>query len=195
MVLERDKVRLEPYKEVWAEWFEEEARRLRAVFGEQAPIEHIGSTAIPGMTAKPIIDMMVGVESLGTVNQAMTAELENTGYRSMPDRVTKDEIFIPKGLTAAGHTTCTLRPEATCAGTILCCFAIIYARIRRLGKNTLTSSGSLRSCILMIVPAILMQKRVLLQILCDVRHNSCRYRIRAVYWAPYVRHREDCAPS
>lgn len=97
MALARGTVRLESYKEAWAEWFADEADRLRAIFGDKAPIEHIGSTAIPGMMAKPIIDMMVGVESLDAVSQAMVAKLENMGYRSMPDRVTQDEIFMPKG--------------------------------------------------------------------------------------------------
>ncbi|QQS22295.1 GrpB family protein [Candidatus Saccharibacteria bacterium] len=97
MALARGTMRLESYKEAWVERFEDEADRLRAIFGDRAPIEHIGSTAIPGMMAKPIIDMMVGVESLDVVSQAMVAKLENMGYRSMPDRVTQDEIFMPKG--------------------------------------------------------------------------------------------------
>lgn len=48
----------------WAELFEHERERLARALGEVArAIEHVGSTAIPGLEAKPIIDMMVAVDS------------------------------------------------------------------------------------------------------------------------------------
>lgn len=64
---------IEPYDPQWAAW----ARHLRSRLTEvlrpwlSAPAEHVGSTAVPGLAAKPIIDLMVGVVDLDTtVTQA-----------------------------------------------------------------------------------------------------------------------------
>ncbi len=49
---------VEPYSRDWPRLFEEQALRLRAALGARiTDIEHIGSTAIPGLAAKPIIDL------------------------------------------------------------------------------------------------------------------------------------------
>jgi GrpB-like predicted nucleotidyltransferase (UPF0157 family) len=53
------------YNAHWPILFEEEARRLRAAFGSAAlRIEHVGSTSVPGLAAKPVIDIQVSVASL-----------------------------------------------------------------------------------------------------------------------------------
>lgn len=53
------------YDANWPVLFEEEARRLRAAFGPVARrIEHVGSTSVPGLAAKPVIDIQVSVDSL-----------------------------------------------------------------------------------------------------------------------------------
>ena len=60
--------RIEPievvdYDPAWPRWFEQERERLLRVLGERAvSVEHIGSTAVPGLTAKPVIDILVSVE-------------------------------------------------------------------------------------------------------------------------------------
>ncbi len=56
---ERFPIVLEPYSPCWHTWYEEEAARLRVVLPEGVKIHHIGSTAIPGICAKPIIDLLV----------------------------------------------------------------------------------------------------------------------------------------
>jgi GrpB-like predicted nucleotidyltransferase (UPF0157 family) len=54
------KVEVVPFGEQWATMFAEEAEKLKRVFGKEClRIYHIGSTAIPGMSAKPIIDIMM----------------------------------------------------------------------------------------------------------------------------------------
>jgi GrpB-like predicted nucleotidyltransferase (UPF0157 family) len=55
-----------PHKTEWAASFEEEAVRIRAVMGPwiTGGVHHVGSTAVSGLDAKPIIDIAVGVESL-----------------------------------------------------------------------------------------------------------------------------------
>lgn len=53
------------YDANWPVLFEEEALRLRRVFGSAAlRIEHVGSTSVPGLAAKPVIDIQVSVGSL-----------------------------------------------------------------------------------------------------------------------------------
>ena len=52
-----------PYRTEWPALFRRHAERIAAALGEAAlRIEHIGSTAVPGLAAKPIIDMLVVVE-------------------------------------------------------------------------------------------------------------------------------------
>ena len=55
---------LVPHDPSWRRQFEEERRRLRAVLGADASdIQHIGSTAVPGIHAKPIVDIVVAARS------------------------------------------------------------------------------------------------------------------------------------
>lgn len=55
-----------PYDPAWAASFAEEAERLAEVIGTWTPggVHHVGSTAVPGLAAKPVIDILVGVASL-----------------------------------------------------------------------------------------------------------------------------------
>ena len=54
-----------PYDPAWPAMFEAEAARIRRVFGDLAlRIEHVGSTSVPGLAAKPVIDIQVSVPSL-----------------------------------------------------------------------------------------------------------------------------------
>ena len=88
-----DPVELSPYSPLWPAVFELERDRLAALFaGEDIAIEHIGSTAVPGLGAKPIIDIMLGVATLDVVD-ARIAALVDDGYRyvkefevAMPER-------------------------------------------------------------------------------------------------------------
>jgi GrpB-like predicted nucleotidyltransferase (UPF0157 family) len=76
-----ERVDIVPYDDTWPERFEAEREVLRAVFaGIDAGIEHVGSTAVPGLGAKPIVDVMVGVSNLAEV-ETLFAALEREGYR------------------------------------------------------------------------------------------------------------------
>jgi GrpB-like predicted nucleotidyltransferase (UPF0157 family) len=60
--LERRTVVIADYDPAWPERFAAERERIRAALGPQAlRIEHIGSTSVPGLAAKPIVDILVGV--------------------------------------------------------------------------------------------------------------------------------------
>jgi len=74
-------VEIVPYDAAWPTSFEmERARLLDAIRPWLAgPIEHIGSTAVPGLAAKPVVDIMAGVESLVASRPAI-AVLETREY-------------------------------------------------------------------------------------------------------------------
>ena len=72
--LEKGIVRLRDYTPVWAELFEYEAGEIRRVLGDLAlDVEHVGSTSVPGLKAKPILDIAVAVSTLGDLPQFETA--------------------------------------------------------------------------------------------------------------------------
>jgi GrpB-like predicted nucleotidyltransferase (UPF0157 family) len=63
------RVAIEPYSERWAGDFARLGRRLRAVLGDRAlRIDHIGSTAVPGLDAKDRVDVQVTVADLDDAN-------------------------------------------------------------------------------------------------------------------------------
>lgn len=74
-------IRIVPYDPRWPADFEAVAERLgRELAGLIARIDHIGSTAVPGLAAKDRIDVQVGVEDLGVAGE-ITARLGRLGYR------------------------------------------------------------------------------------------------------------------
>jgi len=69
------------YRANWPVLFEEEAHRLRVAFGSTAQrIEHVGSTSVPALAARPIIDIQVSVASLVPHGQYV-ALMSALGYR------------------------------------------------------------------------------------------------------------------
>lgn len=82
--LKRGTVKLLPHNKKWKSLFEKEKKLLQRTFGKTIiSIEHIGSTAIPGIPAKPIIDMNVAVESL-EVARDMKEKFEKLRYKYRP---------------------------------------------------------------------------------------------------------------
>ncbi|MEX2033393.1 MAG: GrpB family protein [Candidatus Colwellbacteria bacterium] len=82
--LKRGTVKLVPHNKKWTGIFEKEKKLFQKTFGDTIiAIEHIGSTAIPGIPAKPVIDMNVGVKSL-QVARRMKGKLEEIGYEHRP---------------------------------------------------------------------------------------------------------------
>jgi GrpB-like predicted nucleotidyltransferase (UPF0157 family) len=70
------------YDPAWPAMFEAEAARLEALIGAEGigRIEHIGSTAVPGLAAKPIVDLMVEVPDYDLVARRIAPRLEAAGY-------------------------------------------------------------------------------------------------------------------
>ena len=78
-------IELSSYNPGWPIAFEKEKNTLQNIAGEwlNGSIEHVGSTAVPGMVAKPVIDIMFGVKSLQESSPAI-AVLVDYGYMFYP---------------------------------------------------------------------------------------------------------------
>lgn len=78
----QDEVSIVPYDPSWPLIFEEEKRHLLECLPPEVirRIEHFGSTAIPGLRAKPIVDMLVEVSSLEATKARIVPLLEAQGY-------------------------------------------------------------------------------------------------------------------
>lgn len=75
-----EKVKLVPYDPSWPGAFAVERSRLEAMLpGVLLDIEHIGSTAVPGMAAKAVIDLLAGVDSM-TLVKSIAAQVCAAGY-------------------------------------------------------------------------------------------------------------------
>ena len=73
------------YDPRWPVLFEEERARVEAAIGPWTlETEHVGSTAVPGLDAKPIIDIMVGVRSLED-SPVLVERLTGIGYEYVPE--------------------------------------------------------------------------------------------------------------
>lgn len=85
------------YNPAWPSLFEEEAKRIRKIFGKNCmALHHIGSTAVPGLAAKPIIDMMPVVRNLAEVDAAKAA-FERIGYAYLGEFGIAGRRYLRKG--------------------------------------------------------------------------------------------------
>ena len=80
-VLQED-VAVVPYDASWPQRFREEEAHLRTVLPPElvGRIEHFGSTAVPGLAAKPIVDMLIEVRDLEAARARIAPILEGEGY-------------------------------------------------------------------------------------------------------------------
>jgi GrpB-like predicted nucleotidyltransferase (UPF0157 family) len=88
------------YDPTWPALFEQERARIKhALCSFALVIEHVGSTAVPGLPSKPIIDLLVGVASLEQARERCIEPLEALGYNYMPEYASwlPDELFFRKG--------------------------------------------------------------------------------------------------
>jgi GrpB-like predicted nucleotidyltransferase (UPF0157 family) len=80
--LVREEVAVVPYDPRWVEMFEQERLHLLSCLPADLikRIEHFGSSAVPGLAAKPIVDILVEVTSLDETKQRIVPILEAQGY-------------------------------------------------------------------------------------------------------------------
>ena len=98
---------IQEYQKEWDENFVIESKKIRDVLNDSIQdIQHIGSTSIPGMIAKPIIDIAVLVDSITTI-PFFTKKLETLGYSYEPDMSSTERIFFRKGSPVRYHLSIT----------------------------------------------------------------------------------------
>lgn len=74
-------IQLRPHNPCWNQWYQEEFERLKKTLPESVRIHHIGSTAVPDILAKPIIDILI--EAAITDFNRIDSILLRSGYLCM----------------------------------------------------------------------------------------------------------------
>jgi GrpB-like predicted nucleotidyltransferase (UPF0157 family) len=98
-----DAVQLCDYDPQWPMRYEAEARQIRSALGTMLDfaLEHFGSTAIPGLAAKPIIDiMLIALDPSGW--PTLIRPIEQLGYAFWSDNPRRDRMFFVKGMPPFG---------------------------------------------------------------------------------------------
>jgi GrpB-like predicted nucleotidyltransferase (UPF0157 family) len=95
-------IRVVPYDPDWVVRFEQERVLLARMLAPwlSGGVHHIGSTSVPGLAAKPILDMMAGVTDLAAARPAIAA-LEGRGWVHAPHR--PEAYWFYRPLTSVGH--------------------------------------------------------------------------------------------
>ena len=129
--------------------FERERARVQEALGPiVVTVEHVGSTAVPGLAAKPIIDLLVGVRSLPEARTCCVEPLEALRYRYMAEYEAwlPNEMLFRKGPPGPWTHHVHLM-ETTCpAGRSSPWSATTCAATPTWRARTLTSSGRWRWC-------------------------------------------------
>jgi GrpB-like predicted nucleotidyltransferase (UPF0157 family) len=93
------------YDQGWPARYREERDRIAAAIGDSAlAIEHVGGTAVPGLPAKPVIDVMIGVDDIERAGPAV-AGLINLGYEYIPEFESQlpDRRYFRRGSPETHH--------------------------------------------------------------------------------------------
>lgn len=97
------KVEVVDYRPEWAEMYAAEAEKIREVLGENLiEIHHIGSTAVKGLKAKPIIDILAVVSDLVSLD-GKNSEFEKAGYECMGEFGIRGRRYFRKGEEIRTH--------------------------------------------------------------------------------------------
>ncbi|MFP7298973.1 GrpB family protein [Neobacillus niacini] len=97
------KVEVCSYSEKWAQMFLEEAEKLKQIFGNEiVDIHHIGSTSVPGLKAKPIIDIMPVVKNINSVDKHNTV-MQEIGYNPKGENGIAGRRYFQKGGDNRSH--------------------------------------------------------------------------------------------
>ncbi len=98
-----ERIILVPYRPEWEQLFLAEQERVQHALGDLAlNIHHIGSTSIPGLSAKPVIDLMVEIPSLEHT-AACIPPLQSLGYTFIDHPENIDRRFFRKGSPRSHH--------------------------------------------------------------------------------------------
>lgn len=117
-IYNNDSIKLSPYDKQWPILAEQEIKKLHAILPKQhiIDIQHVGSTAIPNMLAKPIIDIQIAVDSLFAIKQIAIDILKTQGYVYWEEDPDPEKMFFVKGMPPFGdkrtHHIHIIEPKA-----------------------------------------------------------------------------------
>ncbi|MDD5529435.1 MAG: GrpB family protein [bacterium] len=95
--LKRGTVKIVPYSTKWHTAFEKEKKVLSNILkGKFLDIQHIGSTSIPGLVAKPILDIAIAISNINILEECIK-KLENNGYQYLGDKEGRKNYLFVKG--------------------------------------------------------------------------------------------------
>ena len=96
----KDTIELTDYDHSWKNEASNEIEHIKNVLNNNliVDIQHIGSTAIPNIKSKPIIDIMIGVKTFDELENNFIKPLESIGYIFCKDNPDKDRLFFAKGM-------------------------------------------------------------------------------------------------
>jgi len=101
--LKKGRVVVEPYNDLWPVLFNREATRIREAIGPHIrDIQHIGSTSVPGLSAKPILDIAIAVDTF-EASVVCVSPLEELGYRHLGENGIPRRRYFEKGTPETHH--------------------------------------------------------------------------------------------
>ncbi len=89
---DEEKFRFYPYSASYVEFYEDERRCIASALDDKASIEHVGSTSVPGLGGKRIIDIAVGTSPSGI--DSVKGLLIEAGYEFRPHAGTEQRLFF-----------------------------------------------------------------------------------------------------
>jgi len=151
---QKHKYAFKPAKSNFKALYKIEERRLRSFLPKSAKIEHIGSTAIPGLGGKGIIDIALAAQKKDI--QKIKKKLENKGYKHILSGGDKERIFLQKDYKSKGkvrriHIQLTFHNSNTWRNAIALRDYLIkhkeaaeqYAQIKKKGAKIAKGKGKL----------------------------------------------------
>ncbi len=104
-IYKNDAIELVPYCSQWPEIAELEIKTLQERLPKKhvLDIQHVGSTAIPGILSKPVIDIIIAVDSLAAIKQIAMEKLTALGYQYWQDNPNTEKMFFVKGMPPFGE--------------------------------------------------------------------------------------------
>jgi GrpB-like predicted nucleotidyltransferase (UPF0157 family) len=90
-----EQITIVPHSPQWLRWFEEEQGFLQMIVGKSFPIEHIGSTAVSKLPAVPIVDIAIGVDTIGD-GRHPPFNFELLRYEFLGDKMCNGQLLYRK---------------------------------------------------------------------------------------------------
>lgn len=98
-----DEILIVDYDPEWPRLYEKERALICSALGDTvADIQHVGSTAVPGLVAKPVIDILVGVRDL-SLGEGHIEILSEMGYEYRGEAGIPGRLFLRKGMPRTHH--------------------------------------------------------------------------------------------